>query len=160
MSDDQVRLWCCSLKLTVYIKGLNGIRYFYILCLRTQEILWAVSWGDFSQSARRNLVVDFPLRQHASTCSSCPITARRAFYAISWDMPSAWTQALSSPNSAAQTICTGGLLQVAWITKVAKLTVVYARSHQNKGESWWISSSPFVSLNWMSADLLQSAPSH
>lgn len=68
---------------------------------RTPETPSAVFSGAFSQSARRSLVVDFPLHQHALTCSSCLITARRASCVTSCATLSVWTQALSSPNSAA-----------------------------------------------------------
>lgn len=66
--------------------------------LRTPETPLAVFFGAFLLSAKRSPVVDFPLHLRASTCSSCPTTARRASCATSCAMLSAWTLALSSPN--------------------------------------------------------------
>ena len=68
---------------------------------RTLETPSAVSSGAFSPFGRRSPVVDFPRHPHASTCSSCPTTARRASCATSCATLSVWTRALSSPNSAA-----------------------------------------------------------
>lgn len=68
---------------------------------RTLETLLAVFWEAFSLFARRSQVVDFPLHQRASICSSCLTTARRASCATSYATPSVWTRASSSPNSVA-----------------------------------------------------------
>lgn len=68
---------------------------------RTLETLLAVFWEAFSLFARRSQVVDFPLHQRASICSSCLTTARRASSATSYATPSVWTRASSSPNSVA-----------------------------------------------------------
>lgn len=65
---------------------------------RTLETPWAVFSEDSSPFARRSPAVDFPLRRHASTCSSCPTTAKRASCATSCATLLAWTPALSSPN--------------------------------------------------------------
>lgn len=45
---------------------------------RTLETPWAVSSEASSPFARRSPAVGFPLRRRASTCSSCPTTAKRA----------------------------------------------------------------------------------
>lgn len=68
---------------------------------RTLETPLAAFLGAFSLSARRSPVADFPLHPRASTCSSCPTTARRASCATSCATLSVWTPALSSPNSVA-----------------------------------------------------------
>ncbi len=107
VSDDQVRIKKEKLMLlTCFVCILASLcTYFctngtFPVC-RTLETRSAVFLGAFSPSARRSLVVDFPLHRRASTCSSCPTTARRASCATSCATLSVWTQALSSPNSVA-----------------------------------------------------------
>lgn len=109
--------------------------------IRTLETHLAVFLGAFSLSARRSLVVDFPLRRRASTCSSCPTTAKRAFCATSCATLSAWTPALSSPNSAAS----GQSSQESFVQQSGPSTrlglpgpepVTSKGHHQTKGQSW------------------------
>lgn len=77
--------------------------YFYndrgIPFSRTLAIRSAAFLGDFSQSERRSLVVDFQRHRLASTCSNCPTTAKRVSCVTSCAMLLVWTQALSCPNT-------------------------------------------------------------
>ena len=133
---------------------------------RTPETHLEVFLGAFLQSARRSLVVDFPLHQHASTCSSCPTTARRASCATNCATLSVWTQALSSPNSFAsrQSSQESCVQQPGSSMRLSKPGLDSDQSegiNYTKGESWRIYTSSFFSIdNWRSSALLQPTPSH